>query len=72
LIAFAKLIEDVSGRHEEFRTQVVNCDADIFIYIPELVVLHSSDSDILAIIERFYPDAFKEDSDSNRKLVELK
>lgn len=45
------MLESVQDRHPEFRDQVEMCDAQIFLSIPALVILHKLHS----ITQRFNP-----------------
>ena len=51
LSAFGGLIDDVADRHAHFKTQLDNCDSQIFLSIPALAILYS----LKEIVARFAP-----------------
>ena len=51
LILFSALIESLQERYSEFRQMVESCDAQLFLSLPALVVLHN----LKGIVKRFAP-----------------
>ena len=51
MVKFSGLIQIMGKRYPKFRAMLDNCDAQIFLSIPALVVLYSLDS----IVTRFAP-----------------
>jgi hypothetical protein len=50
-VQFSTLLEEIQTKFPQFREQVENCDAQIFLSIPALAVLHN----LAEIVERFAP-----------------
>ena len=50
-VQFSTLLEEIQTKFPQFREQVENCDAQIFLSIPALAILHN----LAEIVERFAP-----------------
>ena len=66
LIHFSSVIEGTMEKHEAFRSQVENREAEIFITIPCLLILKSLEEDDKEICRSFYPDMYDEETKQGR------
>jgi hypothetical protein len=66
------VIEATAEKHKNFSEQLEQRDAEIFLVLPSLLILKSLENDDKDICNFFYPDMQNEESDSGRKMKNLK
>lgn len=66
------MIEATAEKHKNFSEQLEQRDAEIFLVLPSLLILKSLENDDKDICNFFYPDMQNEESDSGRKMKNLK
>jgi hypothetical protein len=72
LIHFSQLIEGVGEKYKELQEQIEFMDADIFIYVPCLLILKSLDNEDKGICQSFYPLLYTQSSKEAKQYKELK
>ena len=72
LLHFSQVIEAIKEKHPKFARQIDDRDAEIFVSIPCILVLMGIDGEDKGLCAQFCPDIFKEGTDLNRVLKELK
>lgn len=72
LLHFSQVIEAIKEKHPQFASQIEDRDAEIFVSIPWILVLMGIDGEDKGLWAQFCPDIFKDDTDCNNVLKELR
>ena len=72
LLHFSQVIEAIKEKHSKFANQIDDRDAEIFVSIPCIMVLMGIDGEDKGLTAQFCPDIFKDGTELNLVLTELK
>lgn len=72
LLHFSQVLEAIQEKHSKFAEEWDDRDADIFVSIPWLLILYAIDDEDRGLAAQFCPEIFKEGTESNKVLKELK
>lgn len=72
LLHFSQRIEALKEKHAQFSGQIEDRDAEIFVSIPCILVLMAINNEDKGLWSTFCPDIFKNDTELNKVLKELK